>query len=406
MDKRELNRFIHPAVVLGLGAGGLDAARSLGKQGIKVYGIFTKEDEPGRFSRYSNSLCFPPIKSDSHLFSERLIGFAKDIQKKTVLIPTTDEAVNFISNYREMLAEYFFFQIPDGDVIENFLNKACMVQLANKHGLETPSTFFCKDIDSIHHIAEVINYPCIIKPLNSFSIFFQSKNIIIKDKQSFIDVFKTHTEYIENSLVQEFIKGDDNLICQFNAYFDNESRPLSIITIKKNRQYPPNRGIGSYVTTEELPQLRALSLSFLKSINYKGIASLEFKMNPKTGQYFFIEINPRIPWYHRICSDSCNSLVLTAYLDLTGGNIKKDPIIHQINGVRWIDFGRDMGSFIRKFLGNKITFHAWIVSVFKANSFAYWDSKDTRPFFYVTWRFFISSIKAFLRFFRTGKILS
>lgn len=398
--------YQHPAVVLGLGAGGLDAVRSLGKQGIEVYGIFTREDEAGRFSRYCSSLLFPPIKPDSNLFLERLIGFAKNIQKKAVLIPATDEFVNFICKYREILVEYFLFQIPDGDFIEKLLNKAYMVQLASKHSLEIPQTFFCNDVNSIQHIAEAINYPCIIKPLNSFSISFQSKNIIIKDKQSFIDVFKNHTEYIGNCLVQEFIEGGDNLICQFNAYFDSESRPLSIVTIKKNRQYPPNRGIGSYITTEELPQLRALSLSFLKSINYKGIASLEFKMNPKTGQYFFIEINPRIPWYHRICSDSGNSLALTAYLDLTGRNIKKDSIIHQINEVRWIDFGNDLGSFIRKFLRGEITFHAWIVSVFKANSFAFWDSKDTLPFFYMAWSLLISSTKAFLRFFRTGKILS
>ena len=121
--------YQHPAVVLGLGAGGLDAVRSLGKQGIEVYGIFTREDEAGRFSRYCSSLLFPPIKPDSNLFLERLIGFAKNIQKKAVLIPATDEFVNFICKYREILVEYFLFQIPDGDFIEKLLNKAIWFNL-------------------------------------------------------------------------------------------------------------------------------------------------------------------------------------------------------------------------------------------------------------------------------------
>jgi len=65
----------------------------------------------------------------------------------------------------------------------------------------------------------------------------------------------------------------------------------------------------------------------------------------------------------------------------------------------------DLGSFIYKFLKGEITFRAWLISVLKANSFAYWDIKDPLPFFYSVCKHFISIAQACLRFSRTGKIV-
>jgi predicted ATP-grasp superfamily ATP-dependent carboligase len=397
--------YQHPAVVLGLGAGGLDAVRSLGKHGIEVYGIFTSRKEAGRFSKYCKSVAFPPLKTNPDEFLKRLIDFGKNMQKKAVLLSTNDRYINFMCKHREILFKYFLFLIPDGDFIVKLVNKAYMVQLANKYGLPIPRTFFCDNGDLITQIAEEIHYPCIIKPLNSFSTSFQGKNLIIDDHQSLINTFKNHPEYIGNSLVQEIIGGGDNMLCQFQTYLDAGSQPLAIMTSRKLRQYPPDRGTGSYMVTEELPEVRELSLSFLQSIKYKGIACLEFKMDAKTGKYFFIEINPRIPWGHARCSDCGNSLALAAYSDLTERNMKKDSVPRQINGIRWIDLGKDIPSFVHKFLRREITFRAWAVSVFKANSFAFWDFKDPLPFVYMVWRLFISFIEVFQRFLHTGKII-
>lgn len=390
---------------MGLGAGGLDAVRSLGKQGIKVYGIFTSGEEPGRFSRYCKPLAFPPLKSDPNSFLKKIIDFAKNLKISAVLLPVHDEYITFMCKYREILLKFFLFQIPDGNFIEKLVNKDFMAQLAVTHGLPIPKTVLCDHNKAINHIAEEMNYPCIIKPLNSFSIPFPGKNIIINDYQSFIDTFKTHPEYVGNTLAQEIIEGGDDSLCQFQAYLDGESRPLAIRTARKIRQYPPNTGGGSYMVTEELPEVRKLSLSFLKSINYKGFAGLEFKMDPKTGKFFFVEINTRIPWGHALCSDCGNSLALAAYLALTGRSIKIISTPDQINGMRWIDFRMDLGSFVHKFLIKEITFREWIISVFKANSFAYWDCKDPLPFFYSLWMHCKTLVRQFSRYLRTKKLV-
>ena len=389
---------------MGLGAGGLDAARSLGKKGIEVYGIYTSNKEVGRFSRYCKAILFPPLKSNDKLFLEKIIELTKNFKRRAVLLPAHDEYINFISKYREVLSQYYLFMIPDGDFIEKLVNKSFMVQLAIKHGLLIPQTFFCNRNDKIEEIAQQVKYPCIIKPLNSFSIQFPGKNIIVNDRKSFVDLFQNNPSFISNTLVQEIIEGGDDSLCQFQAYLNNNSQPLSIRSSRKLRQFPPNTGVGSYMITEELPEVRKLSISFLKKINYKGFAGLEFKRDLKTNTYYFIEINPRIPWGHALCTDCGNSLALSAYLDLTGNYISTNEVVNQINGIRWIGFGLDLGSFAHKFSRHEITFTKWASSVLKANSFAFWDVQDPIPLIIAAWKLLGAILNSFMRLFHSGTI--
>jgi predicted ATP-grasp superfamily ATP-dependent carboligase len=121
--KQIRNRYKNPAVVLGLGAGGLDAVRSLGKQGIEVYGIFTENKEAGRISRYCKALAFPSVESDEKAFLEKLLDLAKNMREQSVLLAVSDRYITFMSKRRRILLEYFFSLIRDGDSVEKLVNK-------------------------------------------------------------------------------------------------------------------------------------------------------------------------------------------------------------------------------------------------------------------------------------------
>ena len=67
------------------------------------------------------------------------------------------------------------------------------------------------------------------------------------------------------------------------------------------RQHPPEFGRAStFVETIDLPLLENLSERFLKAINYYGLVELEYKLDPRDGQYKLLDVNARTWGYHSL----------------------------------------------------------------------------------------------------------
>ena len=370
-----------PAVVLGLDVNGLGHIRSLALKGIKVIGIYTDYKEVGRFSKLCISIKFPNIKEDREKFKKKLITLGKSLSHKAVLFATNDLYAEFISEFKEELQSFFLFTIPDKELLDKIINKNTMKELAERAGLTVPKTFSLLSYGSITKIAETLTYPCLIKPLDSFSINFPGKNILINNKQEFIEFYHNNPHFVGKTIIQELISGGDQNIFQCTTYFNKNGIPLCVFTMQKIRQYPPYFGITSFGVSKTIPELIEQTFIFLKNINHKGFASVEFKWDEKRQKYFFFEINPRLPWYNSLFTASGVNFPYIAYLDHTSSCILKNKMPRQIDGVYWLNFRVDIGSFWRRRkLGDKISLSQWLQSIFCARSFAYWHKKDPLPF--------------------------
>ena len=370
-----------PAVVLGLDVNGLGHIRSLALKGIKVIGIYTNCEELGRFSRLCKPIKFPDAKKNREKFKEALIRLGKSLHNKAVLFATNDFYVEFISDFREELQLYYLFTFPEKNFLKNLINKDKMKEIAQQAGLQVPKTFLLSSNKDITRVAKIITYPCLIKPLDSFSIKFPKKNIIINDNKSLINFYKENPQFMAKTIVQELIGGGDQNIFQCTTYFNKNSIPIFAFTMQKIRQYPPYFGITSFGVSRTVPELIKQTITFLKNVNYKGFASVEFKWDEKRQKYFFIEINPRLPWYNSLFTASGVNFPYIAYLDHTSSCILKNKMPRQIDGVYWLNFRVDIGSFWRRRkLGDKISLSQWLQSIFCARSFAYWHKKDPLPF--------------------------
>jgi predicted ATP-grasp superfamily ATP-dependent carboligase len=183
---------------------------------------------------------------------------------------------------------------------------------------------------------------------------------------------------MEHVIIQQIIPGGDSNTYQATTYVTRDGDISPIFTMRKIRQYLPDYGITSFGISEDVPQIREKVQKFLASIEYKGFISIEFKRHPHTGEWFYIETNPRLPYYHALMLDSGINFPYIYYQDMLGFKSVSRPL-YQKNGIRWINFRCDIGSFARKFTKRQIKMSHWVRSVIKSRSFAIFDLKDVKP---------------------------
>ncbi len=371
----------NPVIILGLTANGLAQVRSLASKKIKVVGIYSSNDELGRFSLYCKSFKFPDVRKHEKLFKKNLLTLAKDLKAKPVLFAENDIYIDFLSRNREDLEQHFLFILPDREILEKVMRKDCIKQLAEMAGLIYPKTFVPTDLASINKIADEIEHPCIIKPCNSFSIKFPSKEVVIKSKQELIIFYMQNSHLLnKKTIIQEIIKGGDENVFECVTYLDNNSTPLAFFTFQKIRQYPTSFGVTSFGVSKTIPAIIKKSIFFLQRIKFKGFADLEYKWDKEREDFVLLELNPRLTLPTSLAISSGINLPYIAYINLvSNGNIKMNNLF-QKDGIYWLFFRYDLASFIWKRRNKEISIISWFRTLSKARSFAWFDKKDVLPF--------------------------
>jgi predicted ATP-grasp superfamily ATP-dependent carboligase len=72
------------------------------------------------------------------------------------------------------------------------------------------------------------------------------------------------------------------------------------------------------VETVEAPEIELYSERFLKAINYHGVVEIEFKRDPRSGQYKLLDVNARTWGFHSIGSASGVDFPYLTYADQLG----------------------------------------------------------------------------------------
>lgn len=386
----------YTSAVLGLSLTGLGVIRSLGREGIDIFGFdYLKEKQDGFYSKYVKSiLCPHPIYRPREL-SDFLINWSKGKEKKPVLFPTSDEFVKFISDNRGLLEGYFLFNISSTRVIEGILDKKTQYEMAIESGMDTPKTFYPVSLDEVYMIKKQVTYPLIVKGRYSFrwreafgGVF---KGFEVNDGESMLEKCGEVFEKNIPIVIQEIIPGPSTRHFKFCSYIGVEGRMPAKFTLRKIRQYPPKFGTGSSVESVENKELEELGMRLFKHIDYKGVGSAEFKLDARDGKLKFIELNPRF-WLQNEQATFCGTnFAIIQYLDLTGQAVCA-PNRFRV-GVKWIDPFQDFKSF-RSQSRNPLSCIAWFVFLLRCRVFSIFWWRDPKPFLKWISAWVIEKIKA------------
>ena len=350
----------HTAIVLGMFETGLGVGRSLGRNGIKVFGLDFKKDI-AFYSKYIEAkLCPHPLNNESQ-FIDFLISFAKNLSAKPVLFLTSDDFLISISRNRETLHKYFLINLPNRTIIESIIDKYQQYQLALTAGIEVPITYSLEKSEDVTMIKDKINYPAFIKAKEvttwRCSINGTTKGFVVNNSNDFVERSKLIFEKGVHAVVQEIIEGPDTNHYKFCAYVSSKGEFLLGFTLRKIRQNPIHFGVGSVVESVEYPELMEIGRKFFSTINYRGVGSAEFKVDERDDELKLIELNPRY-WQQNYLATVCGmNFPLVDYLEVTGQNPK--PIHNFKIGIKWVNRYMDFDSFLSYNKEGSLNFREW-----------------------------------------------
>lgn len=271
----------------------LAVVRSLGRKGVHVTVGERTFLNTSFFSKYcSGRMIYPSPRRNPGLFIEFIL---KEIKKNhyECLFPMEEETLLLLAQHQTEISKYSYLLLPDLEKIEFVRDKGNLIRFAETRGIPVPKMFHFPP----HHGEKVnlglnldeIPIPAVIKPRissGSFGIAY------VKKKEDLFPLYqRIHARY-PFPLIQEWIP-DGGGTYGLSALFDEASNVKAAFIHKKLRMYPVQGGPSTLREGVEHPQIMELGLSLLRSLNWVGVAMIEFKVDPRNGVPKLMEINPR-----------------------------------------------------------------------------------------------------------------
>ena len=288
------------AVVVGGDHTGLAIARSLGRRGIPVV-VIDDQYSISKFSKYVTRVERVPDLKDRQAAVDSVLEVGQRLGLKNwVLFPTRDENVAAFSIHRDRLAEFFRVTTPPWETVRWAWDKTNTYKLAEKLGIPAPRTWNPKSVDDLSALDA--HLPLALKPAVKENFFYATgaKAWRAETPKQLRELYLRACHDIDPSeiLIQQIIPGDGLRQLSYCAFF-RDGRAHSVMLARRMRQYPREFGrAATYVETVDLPELEELSERFLRAINFYGIVEVEFKQDPRDGEYKLLDVNARVWGFH------------------------------------------------------------------------------------------------------------
>lgn len=371
---------------------GLDIARSLSARGVEVFGVDTESRIPGRHSKALTFVHCPySEESQEREYIDFLVSFAKQLGTKAVLYALSDRHVLLCSQYRELLEPFYDWVIPPHESMVRLTTKDGLDSVSLEHSIPAPRTHFLSDETDIRQVASEVAYPVILKPTES--TYWHSREItqllrkglfegrakvlMCRDAGELVSTFEQIALHDPRVIIQEVIPGEDSRLVYSAFYVNREGEVLGYFSGRKHRVIPTGFGSASFVETFSDPKLRSLVLRVLDAVEYRGLGGLEFKQDPRDGEYKLIEFNTRFGMWDGLGCRCGVDLPWISYRDAIG--LAVDPRLEFDEGWLWVDWQRDLRAFIDYRRKSQLTFRQWRRSLRGPKMYAIYSRDDWMP---------------------------
>ena len=255
----------------------LAAVRSLGKKNIETTAV----------SQYEKTLSFRSKYCHHKVVTNKYPDFFQGLSENDLVMPIDENIIIELaknrSNYKCSLA------FPEYPILELALNKKMLIDRAEELNIPCPRTMFVQDIFGCREILDTITFPVVVKPVRS------AGGIGI----SFVDSGTQMEETVEKSiqqfgpvLIQEKIPYRERYSVGILMNMDHDMRRCCVL--RALRTFPVNTGPATVVESVSRPDMVNFGNALLQSMNFYGIAEIEFVIDQRDGTPKLMEINPRI----------------------------------------------------------------------------------------------------------------
>lgn len=363
---------------------GLQAARILKNHGLRVVAIAADARHPYcTTSRVEKVVHVPSVGPE---LLDVLLGDGSDPSgddDRPVLLACQDKSVRFLSKYRDRLSVRYRFSLPPASSIRTLMDKASFLEFASGSGIRVPDYAIVRNEADLERAAAELGFPCIYKPSirgEAWDAHSTLKVLTAQTPDELRDIHRRCSGWADAFIAQTLIPGGDDCLYSFNGYFDAHGTALTTFVARKLRQWPP--GAGSSCLGEEVrdDDLLGMALELFASLPYQGLAYLETKRHPDTGQHYAIEANVGRPTGRSAIAEAGGvELLHTMYCDVVGLPLPNRR--EQTYGtIKWIDVRHDLQSAFRMWRAGDLSMSEWARSYRGPKQYAIASWRDPAPF--------------------------
>jgi len=371
-----------PVVVLATGHVGHGIARSLGRLGVRLYGVHADPRSPAGRSRFWHErLTWNLMEEDEAESVAWLLQLAERIGTRPVLIPTGDISALFVADHALDLEESFLMPPQTAGLSRALSNKRQMYVLCKQYSVPTAETRFPASRGDVENFAAEATYPLMLKGIDTETLRRRTGvgMVIVDDAASLLARYdELETPGVPNLMIQEYIPGGAEEVWMLNGYFDHHSDLRFSLTGKKMRQYPAYTGLTSLGVCVWNDAVTRQTVEFMKRIEYRGVLDIGYKHDVRTGEYKLLDVNPRVGTTFRLFVDSAGMDVVRAlYLDLTGQRVWRG---RPCEGRKWVVENFDIISSLRYWRDGNLGFRDWLSSLKGLREASWFARDDLAPF--------------------------
>lgn len=308
----------------------LGIVRSLGRRGIPVMVGGNDPLAMSGFSRYATRrFTYPPLKAGVEATHAAVIDHVRSWQP-AALMPVFEEGWKPIyAFYGEYARLTRIVPCPSPELFHRLLDKACLAESAEQHGVPIPKTFRPQTIDEAMALSVELPYPVLLKPRRS------SSGIGIRRVNAPGEMEGALRAAKGMPIIQEHIEGQDlelTILCV-------HGQPMAGSAYVSLRNYPLPYGPPVACRTIGDDHLMAIGVDFLKRLRYHGVAHLDFRRDRRDGQPKLLDFNPRIAGTNEVSIRTGIDFALMLYRLALGESVEPAFDYEIGREFRWLMYG-------------------------------------------------------------------
>lgn len=304
-----------PAVVVGGTLNALGVVRSLARARVPVLLVETTRKCPAAWSRHCTYVRVSSLEGEALI--EALVRLASDLGCEPVLLLTTDESVLAVSAFRHRIEPLYHIDLPAAAMVQALANKTEFQALAEREGFSIPrgrALLGKADLDRIGDLEP----PLVLKPADKTLVLAGVVDRAVRAET--IGQARAAAAHMltraPSLIVQEWVDGPDTDIFFTLFSCSRASEPAAIFPGRKLVCSPP--AVGSTAVCVAAPEaaedLCRQTRHFVERVGYRGIGSLEFKRDSRTGRFLIIEPTVgRTDWQEEIATLCGLNIPVLAY---------------------------------------------------------------------------------------------
>jgi predicted ATP-grasp superfamily ATP-dependent carboligase len=278
------------ALIIGLGLNGLGIVRALAEHDVPMIKVDSNARRPGMLSRYGQSHLVESLKNISLI--DELQDLLKQLAIPPVLFVTEEAPLKLISENRDRLLPLCEILLPQHEVLEQLMSKEGIDTISARCGFAKPKTVHLQTLADTDTLDD-LRFPCILKPgrkSHEYGLRFK-KGYKVASLEEVKPLVNEIIPVLPDLVMQEWIEGQDTDIYFTIVFIGKNNELVSSFTGRKLRSWPiPVGGTASCAPADDYHEhLVKLTCDFFKAAEFKGLGGVEFKRDPRDGEFYLIE---------------------------------------------------------------------------------------------------------------------